>query len=128
MTSDTYEAGRQVVRELLGPQYLEFAGTSGKPGEFGAELVNLAFRFAFGEIWARPGLERKHRSMITLAIFIAMGKHAEFEIHLKGGLNAGLTASEIEEIIMHSIIYAGFPAAGEALVIAQRVLKERGLI
>jgi 4-carboxymuconolactone decarboxylase len=116
---DTFEAGMRVRREVLGNKHVDSA--EGKKDSFTEEFQELITRYAWGEIWTRPGLERKTRSCITLAMMIALNREDEFKLHIKAGLNNGLSKEEIKEVILQTAIYAGVPAANSAYHWAQEV-------
>jgi 4-carboxymuconolactone decarboxylase len=122
------EKGRQVVREMLGEKFLEKMDAHVKSGGFGAEAGHLAYGSAFADVWARPGLERKYRSMIVMAALIALRTPEEYKNHVRAALNNGCTVSEIEEVIIQLIPYVGFPTAAVALAAAAQVLEEQGLL
>lgn len=92
--------------------------------QFGDELSKLAFENVYMNLWTRPGLSPRDRSMITIAMLIAMGAENELKIHVAAGLRNGLTPQELEEIIYHSSAYAGFPAASSALLAARQVVAD----
>ena len=119
MTKDTFDNGMKVRREVLGEQHVDKAES--KKDEFTTEFQSLITQYAWGEIWTRPGLERKTRSCITLAMMIALHREDEFKLHIKAALNNGLTKNEIKEVILQSAIYAGVPAANSAFHWAQDV-------
>ena len=125
--SDRIEAGRQVVRDMLGEPFLAAMDAHAAGGGFGSAAARLALGSAFGDVWARPGLEKKMRSMVTMGILIALRTPAEFKNHVRAALGNGCTVTEIEEAIIQAIPYAGFPAVSIALSAAAEVLKERGL-
>jgi 4-carboxymuconolactone decarboxylase len=123
MTDDERrEQGMRTRREVLGDEHVDaaIAGTTA----FTADFQNLITRYAWGEIWARPGLDRRTRSCITLTALVALGRDHELELHLRAALRNGLTADEIKEVLLQSAIYCGVPAANSAFAIAQRVLDE----
>jgi len=126
--TDRIEAGRQVVRDMLGEQFLAAIDAHAAADGFGSAAARLALGSAFGDVWARPGLEKKMRSMVTMGILIALRTPAEFKNHVRAALGNGCTVSEIEEAIIQAIPYAGFPAASIALSAAAEVLKEKGLL
>ena len=126
--TDRLEAGRRVVREMLGEPFLGALEAAAASGDFGCAAAQLALGGAFGDVWARPGLERKQRSLVTMGILIALRTPAELKNHIRAALANGCSATEIEETIIQSIPYAGFPAAAIALTAAAEVLKERGLL
>ena len=119
MTKDIFNNGMKVRREVLGAQHVDKA--EGKKDDFTEEFQNLITRYAWGEIWTRPGLEKKTRSCITLAMMIALHREDEFKLHIKAAVNNGLTKNEIKEVILQSAIYAGVPAANSAFHWAQDV-------
>jgi 4-carboxymuconolactone decarboxylase len=119
MTKDIFNNGMKVRREVLGAQHVDKAES--KKDDFTEEFQNLITRYAWGEIWTRPGLERKTRSCITLAMMIALHREDEFKLHIKAAVNNGLTKNEIKEVILQSAIYAGVPAANSAFHWAQDV-------
>ncbi|MBL6863841.1 MAG: 4-carboxymuconolactone decarboxylase [Rhodospirillales bacterium] len=122
---DTFEAGMKVRREVLGNKHVDSA--EGKKDSFTEEFQEMITRYAWGEIWTRPGLERKTRSCITLAMMIALNREDEFKLHIKAGLNNGLSKDEIKEVILQTAIYAGVPAANSAYHWAQEVFANEHL-
>ena len=125
---DRLEQGRTVVREMFGGQFLKAYDEQVNSGGFGSVAGRLALGSAFADVWARPGLERKYRSMIVMAALIALRTPHEFKNHVRGALNNGCTVAEIEEVINQTIPYVGFPAAAIALGAAGEVLHELGLL
>jgi len=122
---DTFEAGMKVRREVLGNKHVDSA--EGKKDSFTEEFQEMITRYAWGEIWTRPGLERKTRSCITLAMMIALNREDEFKLHIKAGLNNGLSKDEIKEVILQTAIYTGVPAANSAYHWAQEVFANEHL-
>jgi 4-carboxymuconolactone decarboxylase len=118
----TYDEGMQVRREVLGDEHVDAAAA--KTTEFTREFQELLTRYAWGEIWTRPGLDRRTRSCITLMALVALGRHEELATHVRAALRNGLTPDEIKEVLLHSAIYCGVPAANSAFAVAQRVLAE----
>jgi 4-carboxymuconolactone decarboxylase len=118
----THDEGMRVRREVLGDEHVDRAVE--RTTEFTADFQDLITRYAWGEIWARPGLDRKTRSAITLTALIALNHHEELEMHVRAALRNGLTADEIKEVLLQSAIYCGVPAANRAFAIAQQVLGE----
>ena len=118
----TYDAGMRVRREVLGDEHVDaaVAGTT----EFTRDFQDLITRYAWGEIWARPGLDRKTRSCITLTALVALNHHHELAMHVRAARRNGLTPDEIKEVLLHAAIYCGVPAANRAFAIAQEVLDE----
>ena len=120
MTDDAYERGMEVRREVLGDDHVDRAIRS--TTDLTADFQSLITRYAWGEIWTRPGLDRRTRSCITLTALIALNRPDELEMHLHAALRNGLTAEEIREVLLHSAVYCGVPAANSAFAIARRVL------
>jgi 4-carboxymuconolactone decarboxylase len=120
VSDGAYERGLEVRRAVLGDEYVEAA--LARRTELTADFQELITRFGWGEVWTRPGLDRKTRSAITLTALIALGHHTELRIHLRGALRNGLTPDEIREVIIHSAVYCGLPAANSAFAVAQEVL------
>ena len=120
--SDERERGMEVRREVLGDDHVDNAieGTT----EFTKDFQDLITRYAWGEIWTRPGLDRRSRSMITLTALIARGHHDELAMHLRAARRNGLTDDEIKEVLLQSAIYCGVPAANQAFKVASEVLEE----
>ena len=119
---DPHADGMRVRREVLGDGHVDraAAGVTGLTADF-QEFIT---RYAWGEIWTRPGLDRRSRSMITLTALIALGHHDELAMHVRAARTNGLSDEEIGEVILHSAIYCGVPAANAAFRIAQQVLAE----
>ena len=122
MSDDRYERGMAARREVLGDAHVDAALRS-TPG-LTADFQDLITRYAWGEIWTRPGLDRKTRSAITLTALTALNHHDELAMHVRAALRNGLTADEIKEVLLQAAIYCGVPAANRAFAIAQRVLDE----
>jgi 4-carboxymuconolactone decarboxylase len=122
VSDDAYEQGMHVRREVLGDEHVDEAIRS--TTELTADFQSLITRYAWGEIWSRPGLDRKTRSCITLTALIALNRPEELEMHLRAAVRNGLTAEEIREVLLHSAVYCGVPAANSAFAIARRVLGE----
>ena len=118
----TAEQGMAVRREVLGGDHVDRA-TAGLT-EFTAPFQDLITRYAWGEIWSRPGLTRAERSMITLTALAALRQEEELALHVRAGLRNGLSPAQIQEVLLQVAIYAGVPAANRAFAIAQRVLAE----
>jgi 3-oxoadipate enol-lactonase/4-carboxymuconolactone decarboxylase len=109
-------------REVLGDDHVDRA--VGRTTDFTREFQDLITRYAWGEIWTRPGLDRRTRSCITLTALIALGREEELAMHVRAALRNGLSADEIKEVLLHAAIYCGVPAANAAFAVAQRVLDE----
>jgi 3-oxoadipate enol-lactonase/4-carboxymuconolactone decarboxylase len=119
----TYDRGMRVRREVLGDDRVDRA--VGRTTEFTADFQGFITRYAWGEIWTRPGLDRRTRSCITLTALVALGRLDELEIHIRAALRNGLTEGEIGEVLLQCAVYCGVPAANSAFAVAQRVLSER---
>ena len=124
MTDPAFEQGLRVRREVLGDEHVDAAqaGTT----EFTADFQSLITRYAWGEIWARPGLDRRTRSCITLAMLVALGRHEELAMHVRAAVRNGLSREEIKEVLLQTAVYCGVPAANSAFAVAERVLDEPG--
>jgi 4-carboxymuconolactone decarboxylase len=118
------ERGMKVRREVLGDEHVDAAIE--RTTDFTADFQDLITRYAWGEIWTRPGLDRRTRSCITLTALVALGKVEELEMHVRAALRNGLTQDEIKEVLLQCAIYCGVPAANSAFAVAQRVLAEHG--
>ena len=121
MTDD----GMRVRREVLGDEHVDRAVAETTP--FTADFQDLIARYAWGEIWSRPGLDRKTRSCITLTALTALGHFEELALHVRAALRNGLTPDEIKEVLLQAAVYCGVPAANQAFAVAQRVLTEQGV-
>jgi 4-carboxymuconolactone decarboxylase len=115
--------GERTRREVLGDEHVDRAQE--RTTDFTRPFQDLLTRYAWGEVWNRPGLERRERSLITLAALTALRAEGELELHVRAALRNGLTPEEIAEVLLHTAVYAGLPAANAAFAIAQRVLEER---
>jgi 4-carboxymuconolactone decarboxylase len=118
----SYDEGIRVRREVLGDDHVDAAVA--KTTEFTRDFQDLITRYAWAEIWARPGLDRRTRSCMTLTALVALGRHEELAVHVRAALRNGLTPDEIKEVLLHSAIYCGVPAANSAFAIAQDVLAQ----
>jgi 4-carboxymuconolactone decarboxylase len=122
VSASAHERGMRVRREVLGDDHVDAAVAS--TTVFTADFQDLITRYAWGEIWTRPGLDRRTRSCITLTALVALGRLDELEIHVRAALRNGLSEDEIGEVLLHSAIYCGVPAANAAFAVAQRVLAD----
>jgi 4-carboxymuconolactone decarboxylase len=118
--TDPYDAGMAVRREVLGDAHVDKATAAAD--EFTTDFQEFITRYAWGSVWTRPGLDRKTRSCITLAMLAALGHHDELAMHVRAALRIGLTRDEIREVLLQVGIYAGVPAANTAFGIARRAL------
>lgn len=119
---ERHEQGMVVRRAVLGDAHVDAAIARTTP--LTADFQDFITRYAWGEVWARPGLDRRTRSCITLAALVALRAENEIAMHVRAALRNGLTADEIGEVILHTAIYAGLPAANSAFAIAKEVLEE----
>ena len=116
--------GMTVRREVLGDAHVDRAVAGTTP--FTADFQSFITRYAWGEVWSRPGLSRVERSMITLTALMVLRQDEELAMHLRAALSNGLTTDQISEVLLHTAVYAGVPAANRAFAIAARVLAEAG--
>jgi len=120
--TDAYKDGMKVRREVLGDAHVDRAEESKTP--LTEDFQTMITRYAWGEVWTRPGLDRRTRSAITLTALIARGHWDELALHVDAARRNGLTPAEITEVILQSAIYCGVPAANHAFVVAKPVLEE----
>ena len=121
-----YDAGMKVRREVLGDAHVDRATAAA--GDFGAPFQELITRYAWGGPWARPEIDRRMRSAITITALVCLRAENELGMHIRAALGNGLTPEEIREVLLHTAIYAGVPAANTAFSIAKQVLLEEGAI
>ena len=119
---ELYEKGMKVRREVLGSAHVDRTLT--KKNDFNSEFQEMITRHAWGDIWTRPGLPRHTRSLITLAMMIALNRAEEFKLHVRASFNNGVTRDEIKEVIMQAAIYCGVPAANTAVHLAEEVFAQ----
>ena len=117
------DEGMRIRRDVLGDEHVDRA--IARTTDFTRDFQDLITRYAWGEIWARPGLDRRTRSCITLTALVALGRDEELALHVRAALRNGLTEDEIKEVLLQAAIYCGVPAANAAFAVAQRVLDER---
>src|SRR5215469_10200133 len=117
-----YEQGLKTRREVLGDAHVEKSLEN--RNEFNEAFQDLITRYAWGEIWSRPGLPRQTRSMITLAMMVALNRNDEFRMHVRAAVRNGVTRDEIKEVLLQTAIYCGVPAANSAFHAAADVFKE----
>ena len=122
--TDEKQKGMAVRRAVLGDAYVDRAEASRTP--LNSEFHDLLTRYAWGEIWMRPGLDRRTRSCITVAMLVALNRNDELATHIRGALRNGVTADELKEILLQTTIYCGVPAANTAFGVAAKVLAEAG--
>jgi 4-carboxymuconolactone decarboxylase len=122
MTGDRHDAGMRVRREVLGDAHVDRAAAGAT--DFTREFQELITRYAWGEIWMRPGLDRRTRSCITLTALVANGQLEELALHVRAARRNGLSEDEIKEVLLQCAIYCGVPAANAAFAAAQRALED----
>jgi len=123
-TSKLFEQGVKIRREVLGPEYVD--RSLDQANGFMMAFQNITTEMCWGYAWARPGLPRKTRSMLNLAMLTALNRSAEIKLHVKGALNNGLSVEEIKEVLLHATVYCGIPAGLDAFKAANQVLEEEG--
>jgi 4-carboxymuconolactone decarboxylase len=109
---------------VLGDEHVDRASANQTP--FTADFQEFITRYAWGGIWTRPGLDRRTRSCITVAMLVALGSHEELALHVRAALRNGVTRDELREVLLQTVVYAGVPAANTAFSIANRTLEEIG--
>ncbi len=122
MSDDLLQLGKDIRGEVIGKQRSE--GALASATDFDRPFQELALKYCWGEVWGRPGLDRRIRSIVNLSMLSAMGKPNELKIHIRGALTNGVTRQEIQEVFLQACIYAGLPAAGEAFRLAKEVFEE----
>jgi 4-carboxymuconolactone decarboxylase len=123
MTDDAYERGLRIRREVLGDEHVDRAVE--QIVDETRDFQDFITRYAWGEIWARPGLDRRVRSCITLTALVAQGRFDELELHIGAARRNGLTDAEISEVLLQTAVYCGVPAANSAFRVFGRVLDSR---
>ena len=119
---ERYEAGMQVRRAVLGDAHVDRAQANRTP--LTGDFQDLITRYAWGEIWTRPGLTRHTRSLMTICMMVALNREEELKLHLRAASNNGVTRDEIKEALLQTAIYCGVPAANSAFALAQKVFAE----
>jgi 4-carboxymuconolactone decarboxylase len=125
MSDDSRLTGSRIRREVLGDAHVDRAEAA--TTAFSATFQDFITRTAWGDVWARPGLDRRMRSALTLAVLTALRAEGEIAMHVRAAIGNGLTPAEIAEILLHATVYAGLPAGNAAMTIAGRTLAEMGL-
>jgi len=121
MAGRLYEEGLRVRREVLGAEYVDKAVASAT--DFNREFQELVTEYCWGKVWTRPGLDRKTRSLINIAMLTALNRPHEVALHVRGALNNGCTRDDIKEVLLQTAIYCGVPAAVDGFRIAREVLE-----
>ena len=122
MSKEVYEKGLSIRREVLGADYVDNAIRSAD--DFNRPLQELVTEYCWGAVWGRPGLSRKTRSLINLAMLTALNRPHEVKLHIKGALNNGVSKDEIREVLLQTAIYCGVPASLDSFRIAREVFAE----
>ena len=122
MSDDAYERGMRIRREVLGDEHVDHAVE--QTNDQTRDFQDFITRYAWGEIWDRPGLDRRTRSCITLTALVALGRFDELALHIRGARRNGLTDDDISEVLLHSAVYCGVPAANSAFAVFRRVVDE----
>ena len=120
--TELFDKGLKVRKEVLGEDYVNksIAGAD----EFTRTMAEWSTEFCWGALWTRPGLDRRTRSCITVAMLVALGRHEELAMHVRGAIRNGVTREELREVLLQTAVYAGVPAANSAFSIANRTLEE----
>jgi 4-carboxymuconolactone decarboxylase len=122
---ELYRRGLAIRKEIFGKEAVEKRMAA--VGDYGAPLQNIINAYAYGDIWARPGLERRLRSLVVIGMTAALNRPAEFKVHVNGALNSGCTPDEIREVLLLIALYCGIPASNDAHRIALETFAERGV-
>lgn len=122
MSEQKFEQGMRVRREVLGDAHVDRAEAN--KTDFDADFQQFITETAWGSVWSRPGLERKTRHLLTIAMLAALGKENELAMHLRATPNTGVTPEEVKEVLLQVAVYAGVPAANSAMAIAKKVYAE----
>ena len=121
---DAKETGEQIMAELMGPNYL--GDRASVRNSFNDVLQDYSSEVCFARIWARPGIDRKTRSLLNLAILTALNRPNQFRHHVEGAINNGCSVQEIQEVLLQTAVYCGLPAASDAFRVAEEVLRSKG--
>ena len=122
MSDQKFERGMEVRRAVLGDAHVDRAEAN--KTDFDADFQRFITETAWGSVWARPGLDRKTRHLLTIGLMAALGKEAELAMHIRATQNTGVTPDEVKEVLLQVAIYAGVPAANSAIAIAKKVYAE----
>ena len=125
MEKEMFEKGLKIRREVLGAEFVDNAIASAD--DFNRPLQEIVTQYCWGEIWGRPGLDRRTRSIINLAMLSALNRPHEIKMHVKGALNNGLSKEDIREVFLQVAIYCGVPAGVDSFRLAKEVFKEMGI-
>ena len=122
---ERYTQGIQVRTEVLGEKHV--VRSLENLNDFNDDFQNFISRFAWGEVWSRPGMPRHTRSLVTIAILLALGRNDELRMHIRACFNNGVAKDDLKELFLHSSLYAGFPAANAAMHMAEEIFEEMGI-
>jgi 4-carboxymuconolactone decarboxylase len=125
MNKELFERGLQARREVLGAEYVD--ASIRNADDFNMPMQELVTQYCWGDVWNRPGLDRRTRSFLNLAMITALNRPHELKLHVKGAINNGLTKDEIREVFLQAAIYCGVPAAIDSFRVAREVFKEMGI-
>ncbi len=125
MNKELFEKGLKVRREVLGAEYVDASLQSAD--SFNMPMQELTTQYCWGDIWNRPGLDRRTRSFLNLAMMTALNRPYELKLHIRGAINNGLTKEEISEVFLQAALYCGVPAAMDSFRVAKEVFKEMGI-
>lgn len=125
MNQDLFNKGLQTRREVLGAEYVDQAIASAD--DFNRDMQELVTQYCWGDVWNRPGLDRKTRSFLNLAMLTALNRPHELKLHVRGAIHNGMSKDEIKEVFLQAAIYCGVPAAIDSFRVAREVFKEMGL-
>ena len=125
MDKETFDKGLAIRRAVLGSEYVD--NSIAAADDFTRPLQEIVTQYCWGEVWGRPNLERKTRSLLNLAMLSALNRPHEVKLHVRGALNNGVTRDEIREVFLQVAIYCGVPAAMDSFRIAKEVFKEMGV-
>lgn len=123
---DRIEQGRNVIRELMGDDFMSRRDKT--RNSFNATIQDYSDEVCFGMVWSRPGIDRKLRSILNIAMLVALNRVPQLRTHIEGAINNGCTAEELREILLHTAVYAGLPAAVEGFKVAEEVLRAKNLL
>ncbi|WP_454727207.1 MULTISPECIES: 4-carboxymuconolactone decarboxylase [Cupriavidus] len=125
MNQDLFDKGLKTRREVLGSEYVD--ASLKNADDFNRDMQELVTQYCWGDVWNRPGLERRTRSFLNLAMIAALNRPHELKLHVRGAINNGLTKDEVKEVFLQVAIYCGVPAAIDSFRIAREVFKEMGI-
>jgi len=120
------EVGREIMSDLMGKDYLEKKDL--KKNNFNDAIFEYSEEVCFGRTWSRTGIDKKTRSILNLAMLTALNRPNQLAHHIEGAINNGVSVAELKEILLHTAVYCGLPAAGESFRVAEEVLKSKGLM